>query len=191
MNLENNLKKSYNDKDSWEWHLTFIGQMMQHNYYLYYTIDQIMLNNDFFKGIVEIGTGNGALTAVLGLWAIQKDIPILTVDHKKMFNTPIFEALNIKYLQEDEFGDVLRTAVKLFIKAVKGPVFFICDGGNKIDEFNYWAPLLPSGSIIAAHDWTTEIDMKSIKDTVDKYCTPYNSEGWNKMNIQFATFTIK
>ena len=37
------------------WHTTFIGQLMQHNYWLYNIVDQVMLNNPQIKSIVEIG----------------------------------------------------------------------------------------------------------------------------------------
>ena len=83
--------KSINSSNSWQWGLTFIGQEMQHNYYLYYTIDNIMIDNPNISGIVEIGTGFGALTTFLGLWGINRNIPVLSVDHKTKHNRYIFD----------------------------------------------------------------------------------------------------
>lgn len=45
--------------------LTFVGQYIRHNYYEYYMLDDIIENNPQIKSIIEIGTGNGALTMVL------------------------------------------------------------------------------------------------------------------------------
>lgn len=189
-NIHNVERKFLTDSESWEWRLSFIGQPMQHNYYLYYIIDKIMEDHQVSK-IVEIGTGYGALTTVLGLWGIAKDIPVLTVDIQNMHNEKIFKALDITYLQVDEFGKEFEQAVSLFTKDFTDKVLFICDGGNKIREFNLWAPHLASGSIIAIHDWTVEVRYSDIENTVKSYCIPYNEPLWNKLNVQFATFKVK
>ena len=41
--------------------------------------------------------------------------------------------------------------------------FIFADGGNKIQEFNTYAPLLKSGDCIAVHDWGVEINFESIQ----------------------------
>ena len=186
----NSQRKNTNAEDSWQWGLTFTSQKMQHSYYLYYLIDNIMLDNPSISGIVEIGTGFGALTSFLGLWGIRKDISVLTVDHQDLHNKSIFKSLNITYLQMDEFSDELIKKVTYFIDGLNGPVLFICDGGNKIKEFNFWVSKLPPNSIIAVHDWTVEIDLSNINPDNKIYYNPYNQDNWNKMNVQFATFKI-
>ena len=92
--------KHTNSEKSWTWHITFVGQYMQHNYWLYHMLDNIIENNPQIKSIVEIGTGYGALTTVLGLYGIKKNIPVFTVDIYPKFSQsvwPIFKALNVQH----------------------------------------------------------------------------------------------
>ena len=173
----------------WEWHLTFAGRYMQHSYYLYNVIDQVMIGNPNISGIVEIGTGYGALTEFLGLWGISRGIPVVTVDHAIIHDEHVLDSLGVHYLEMDEFSDEFLEYIKDFIESLDS-LLFICDGGNKPKEFNLWAPLLKSGSIIAAHDWGTEINWSDIQSTIDTYCTPYAQEGWNKNGVRFAMFRI-
>jgi len=189
-NIHNVERKFHTDSESWEWRLSFIGQPMQHNYYLYYIIDKLMEDNQFSK-VVEIGTGHGALTTVLGLWGITKDIPILTVDTQHIHNEKVFNHLGITFMQIDEFGEEFEHAVSQFTNNFTDKVLFICDGGDKVREFNLWAPKLASGSIITIHDWTVEVIHSDIKLVADQHCVPYNEFMWNKLNVQFATFKVK
>lgn len=182
--------KNVNSDRSWRWHLTFIGQYMQHNYYEYHVLDDIIVNNSQIKSIIEIGTGYGALSIVLGLHGIKKNINIYTVDINSELSKhilPIFKALNIQYDYCDCFNSFIIDKINNIIN--NQPTYIICDGGNKIKEFNFWAPRIPIGSIISAHDWQVEISMDNIKEVVDKYLQPYKPERWMEMNIQFATFT--
>jgi hypothetical protein len=181
--------KHVNSERSWEWHKTFIGQYMQHNYWLYYILDDIIGNNSQIMSIIEIGTGRGALTTVLGLYGIKKNVLVFTVDINSKFSQPmqpVFKALNIQFYTGDSFSDAIICKIDSIIN--NQPTYIICDGGNKIKEFNFWTPKIPIGSIISAHDWSVEISMNHIKDTVDKYLQPYKPEKWTEMNIQFATF---
>lgn len=47
--------------------------------------------------------------------------------------------------------------------------FIFCDGGNKIQEFNMYAPLLKDNDRIAVHDWGQEINYNDIIETATKY----------------------
>lgn len=188
---QNQERKFLNGPTEWEWHLTFAGRYMQHNYYLYALIDRIMSENPDIRGIVEIGTGGGALTTVLGLYGISKNIPVLSVDHEDSHDSRIFRQLRIRYLQMDEFSDEFANELLDFLASINGPVLFICDGGHKAKEFRLWAPVLKPGSIIAVHDWTTELDLESINSVASIHCVPYKEERWNLMNAQLATFKVE
>ncbi len=162
---------------------------MQHNYWLYYILDDIIENNSQIKSIIEIGTGYGALTTVLGLHGIKKNIPVFTVDINLKLSQPIwsiFNMLNIKHYEGDIFNDNIISKINSIVN--NQPTYIICDGGNKPKEFNFWTPKIPIGSIISAHDWGVEISMNNIKDIVDKNLQFYKPERWNEMNIQFSTF---
>ncbi len=181
--------KHINSEKSWAWHLTFAGQYMRHNYYEYYVLDDIIGNNPQIKSIIEIGTGNGALTMVLGLHGVKKDIPVFTVDTNPNLSKPVwpvFKALGVQFHNGNVFSDDIINKINSIIN--NRPTYIICDGGNKPKEFNFWAPKMPVDSIMSAHDWGVEISMKHIKDVVDKYLQPYKPERWTEMNIQFATF---
>lgn len=181
--------KTINSEKTWVWHKTFIGQCMQHNYWLYYMLDDIIVNNSQIKSIVEIGTGHGALTTVLGLHGIKKNIPVFTVDinsKKSQPVWPIFKALEVQFHNGNVFNDDIVNKINAVIK--NQPTYIICDGGNKPKEFNFWAPKIPVGSIISVHDWGIEISMKHIKDVVIRYLEPYKPKRWIEMNVQFATF---
>lgn len=184
----NDLKK-INSEKLWAWHLTFIGQYMQHNYWLYYMLDDIIGSNSQIKSIIEIGTGYGALTIVLGLYGIKNRIPVFTVDINPELSKSIqhiFDVLHIQYNYGDCFNNDIITKIDNIIGSQ--PTYIICDGGDKSKEFNFWAPKIPVDSIISAHDWQAAISMEDIKDIVDKCFIPYKSERWMEMNVEFSTF---
>ena len=73
--------------------------------------------------------------------------PYVSCHHKDTFSEEVIE--HIKDNSED---------MKTFIFA---------DGGDKIKEFNTYAPLLKSGDCIAVHDWGVEIAWEPIKDVAN------------------------
>jgi cephalosporin hydroxylase len=174
-----------NDANSWQWRLTFCGQRMGHNYYAYYMIDQIMIQNPQIKGIVEIGTAHGALTTVLGLWGIKRTIPVMSIDcNRRLHDKVIFDRLGIEFIEADEDSEMVA---KKIIGMCHNPIFIYCDGGNKPEEFRKWAPIIRPGSVIAAHDWGVEIGPKDIELYVDKYkLIPFMQDRWERMNVQMA-----
>lgn len=169
------------------WHTSFIGQNMQHNYWLYNIVDKIMLENPQIESIVEIGTGSGALTTVFGLWGIKKNIPVLTIDNVMRHNQSLLTHLNVKYLCDDEFGDNVQTHILNTVN--NKPTWLYCDGGCKSKEFNKFAPLIPSNSIISAHDLGTEFREEiDAAPLIPNIVQPYRREWWTDLNIQLAIF---
>jgi hypothetical protein len=189
MNID---KLDINDESNWQWHLSFIGQYMQHNYYLHYIIDKVIMANDKLSSIIEIGTGCGALSIVLGLWGCKRGIPIFTFDielYKCLPVIGIFNALDITFTAGDIFSDGVKNTIHSV--ALWGPSLLICDGGDKKKEFNTFVPFFKSGSIICIHDWEHECYMEDIQETVDRYCEPVMSELWDKMNVAFSIWRKK
>ena len=170
------------------WHTTFIGQLMQHNYWLYSVVDKVMVENPDIKSIVEIGTGCGALTTIFGLWGINRNIPVLSIDHQEhLHNKTILNKLGVNLLCADEFADSTREHILNTINNQK--TWLYCDGGYKMKEFSSFAEALPKGSIISAHDlgveFNAEVAMSSVPPgTVE----PYKKELWMDLNIQLALF---
>jgi len=178
-----------NSDISWQWHLSFMGQYQQHNYYLYYIIDRIMMQTPSLTKIIELGTGYGALTTVLGLWGIRKNIPVYTVDIKPDKITPIkhvLDHLKISILERDIYSEETTKYLQEIIG--NEPILMVCDGLDKSIEINTWVPLLPIGSIVCGHDYRTECIPEKIKDITDKHCIPFEEENWEKLNVQLVVY---
>ncbi len=160
------------------WYKTFLGIRQRHTYWLYKVIDDI-LNENKVKGIIEIGTIPGALSIFLGLECYKRGFkPLLTYDIKDFVEPNLFKLLNIKYIRRDCFHENSIKEIKEYIS--NNEILFVCDGGNKIKEFNYFAGLLKPNSIITAHDWNVEIKMKDIINTVNKYnLKPLHENEWD------------
>jgi len=162
------------------WHNTFLGARQQHTYWLYKVIDDILVDNPQIYEFVEIGTGQGALSIVLGLHAAQRHTSLLTFDindrHQKV--TPLFTKLDILFHKLDCFTS---KASHLMMHTMGGtPTFFFCDGDDKPKEFNTFVPMLPADSIIAAHDYGVEIKDADMVDTIKKYdLEPLHQEEWS------------
>lgn len=170
------------------WHTTFIGQYMQHNYWLYNIVDKVMIENPQIQSIVEIGTGCGALTTVFGLWGIKLGIPVASLDkNNQYYNKKILDYLNVKLLTLDENCEEAQIEILNIIN--NKPTWLYCDGGCKSVEFRKFAPLIPKDSIISAHDLGTEFSYEiDAKDMVPNIVTPYKQEYWTDLNIQLAIF---
>lgn len=169
------------------WHTTFIGQPMQHNFWLYAIVDRVMMQNPQISSIIEIGTGAGALSSVFGLWGIKRGIPVLTIDSVMRHDPKILSKLDVQYLQEDEFSDVVQERI---METISGkPTWLFCDGGSKRKEFQKFAPLIPRNSIISAHDLGVEfLYQRDAAPLVPDIVVPYRQEWWQDLNIQLALF---
>lgn len=173
-------------------HTNFIGQLQQHNYWLYKILDDVIAENKHIRSIVEIGTGNGALTLVLGLWGLRLNIPVVSVDINQDRCAPIGSVLNtlqVLRLNVDERSQECTDAILKHVDSQ--PCLMICDGGNKVWEVNHWCKLLPKNSILAAHDWSNEIKEADVLDAEAKYITPLHKGTWLEENVQMAWWRVK
>jgi hypothetical protein len=64
--------------------------------------------------------------------------------------------------------------IKDFIQS-EGTTLVLCDGGNKISEFNLISPLLKEGDIIMAHDYI---------DTIENFEQNFKNKIWNWCEIK-------
>ena len=169
------------------WHTSFIGQLMQHNYWLYKIVDDVIKEREIHS-IVEIGTGRGALTSVFGLWGLKKNIPVLSIDRDSSFyDKKLLSKLNVRLFVGDEFSEETKQEI---LKTVNDkPTWIYCDGGNKMKEFLTFAPLIPSGSIISAHDLGVEFNSDLALSSIGPgIVEPYKKELWMDLNVQLALF---
>lgn len=169
------------------WHTTFIGQFMQHNYWLYNIVDIVMTNNPQIQSIIEIGTGRGALTSVFGLWGLKKNITVVSIDQQKLYDENLLKKLNVVLLTQDEFSESTKEYILSTIN--NKPTWIYCDGGHKINEFVTYAPLIPSNSIISAHDFNIEFfDSIALNQLGPNIVEPYLTELWMDLNVQLSLF---
>lgn len=167
------------------WHTTFIGQGMQHNFWLYALVDRVMREVPGLRAIVELGTGAGALSTVFGLWGIKLGIPVSTVDQVMRHNPLLLERLGVAFHQRDIFAPEVRELI-----ANSGPLWLFCDGGNKRLELQTYAPLIPSGSIISAHDLGVEFRHETGAAALCEagVLEPFHPEWWMEGNAQIALY---
>ena len=174
------------------WYKTFLGIRQRHTYWVYKVIDEILNENRQIKGIIEIGTGAGALSIFLGLECYERELkPLMTYDIKgfvtekeDIFNYKeprLFKLLNIKFIVRDCFHEESIQEIKEYANR---PVLFMCDGGNKLKEFKYFAELIKPGSIIASHDWQSiarsKLTEENTRDTAKRFSLkPLNKEEWD------------
>ena len=174
------------------WYKTFLGIRQRHTYWIYKVIDEVLNENKQVKGIIETGTGAGALSVFLGLECYERGLkPLMTYDLKEFitenpgitaYKEPkLFKLLNIKYVARDCFKEESIQEIKAYADQ---PILFMCDGGDKLGEFKIFTGLLKKGSIIASHDWESvarsRLTEENTKETVEKYALkPLHREEWN------------
>lgn len=182
-----------NDETHWSWHNTFAGQFMQHNFRVYVLLDEVFKLNPQIKGIVEIGTGHGALTTYLALWGLKRNIRVTTVDFKPLADQELLKKLDVEFICNDV--NKAEVVEQIERRVLSHPVLFICDGPAKQDEFAYWHTRLRPGSIICAHDYTVEFNHGAALQRLPAHGTvkpiPFLQERWNEFNAQLAIYRIE
>lgn len=138
--------------------------------------------------IVEIGTSYGGLTLLLRDILDNNNLqstPIVTYDildkNTSLLKQIIQEGANIDYRIENIFNHNYDALLEEKIFEIKehfmqpGPTIVLCDGGNKINEFNLLSDFLRTGDIIMAHDYSPNREYweKNI-----------NNKIWNWLEIQ-------
>jgi len=122
--------------------------------------------------IIELGTGLGGLTALLGLYGHTHECHVVTYDN---------DAKDERYVELFAFLGVDRRVQDIFEKqgeiedmiGEEGTTLLLCDNGNKVREVNVFANALKIGDVIMAHDYHTVMtqDPRIIgEDTVCEIC---------------------
>ena len=118
--------------------------------------------NEKFDRIIEIGPAWGSLTALFGLYGITNNCEVYSFDINKPWeidtcrrvrlNQKMLDQLKINFINEDVFSDkTIKKIISLITKP--GKCLLLCDGGNKIREFNMFAPYLKLNDMIMGHDY--------------------------------------
>ncbi len=159
----------------------FMGGGMSQNYFSI-PFFEYYHDSNFFEYVVEIGTQKGALSTYFANFAsITQSFLFETYEiyPDKDLNNRSFEGCGhwltklaelspyFEMYHEDVFSEPVVSHIKENIEDMK--TFIFCDGGNKTQEFNTYAPILKSGDCIAVHDWGNEIRWEDIRGTAESH----------------------
>ena len=124
--------------------------------------------------ILEIGTALGGFTQFLQLALndLQNPAKILTYDIHRMTWYTELESAGIDVRVENVFGDNFDSVNQEVIDFIKGDgvTIVLCDGGNKVGEFNILSKYIKNGDYILAHDYI---------DNTDNFNENYKGKIWN------------
>jgi len=149
-------------------YLTFTAQQNHFAYSAFFDL----LNTVKPKRIIEIGTALGGLTMYLEhiCRGINIDTEIITYDiHKQNYYKDLRDVnidVRIENIFKPDYSDLENFEIVDLIRQ-DGTTLVLCDGGNKIREFNILSDYLKKSDIIMAHDYaynhekfTNEINLK-------------------------------
>jgi len=123
--------------------------------------------------IIELGTGLGGLTVCLGLWAYMNGCKTFSFDirHRHSNNAAILRTLKVACVT----ANIFRRWRAIAGLMGSGVVLLLCDGGDKVKEFNLFAQFLKPGDVIMAHDYSKdglgrhEIEHSDVANTCNVY----------------------
>ena len=141
------------------------GIFTQQNKNFYPAFEKLIAQENIVR-VLEIGTATGGfIRAVRDL----TDAEIITYDVLETKHKATLEENNISVNVKSVFEDYEN--VEDYISG-KGQVLVLCDGGNKIKEFDVFSKFLKSGDIIMAHDYSRDEDLYQayIKNHVWRWC---------------------
>lgn len=138
-----------------------------------------LLKEENFDIIIELGTSLGGLTYILDDIIkennLSHNIHTFDIGYKDYVEKHLNER-GCVYHVLDERDEIYKVTVVNLMKT-NGKVLLLCDGGNKIEEFNRYSEYLKSGDVIMAHDYCHDRDLfeNEIKNKI-----------WNWFEISFS-----
>jgi cephalosporin hydroxylase len=116
---------------------------------------EFFLKEEKFDIIIELGTSLAGLTYIIDDICVEnglnKVIHTFDFSHKDYVEDQLKER-NVEYHVMDETTDEFKSFVTKLIKNNE-KVLLLCDGGSKIEEFDYYSNFLKFGDFIMAHDY--------------------------------------
>ncbi|NBO70611.1 MAG: class I SAM-dependent methyltransferase [Bacteroidetes bacterium] len=141
------------------------GIFCQQNKNFYPAFEKLFAEENIVR-VLEVGTATGGfIRAVRDLTNAE----IITYDVLQTKHKATLEDNNITVNVKSVFDDF--DFVEDYISK-KGQVLVLCDGGNKIKEFEVFSRILKSGDIIMAHDYSYDENLYQayIKNHVWRWC---------------------
>ena len=177
MNFNEDITKKINleENDGLSSYMNMAAQQNHNVYKVFYNF----LNEVKPKRILEIGTALGGFTQFLNKVSnkLNLDINILSYDIHRMnwYDTMINEGIDVRV--ENVFNNDYSSVKQEIIDFIQedGLILVLCDGGNKVGEFNLLSNYIKEGDFIMAHDYA---------DNRENFDNNFNRKIWNWHEIQ-------
>jgi hypothetical protein len=206
MSLENKITRKINLEEN-DGLSSFMGMTAQQTHEVY-EVFYNFLNEVKPVRILEIGTALGGFTQFLK-WVseeINHPIDILSYDiyGRSWYDDMINDGIDVRI--EDIFTDNYQKVKQEVINFIQqdGVTVVLCDGGNKIGEFNVLSNFIKSGDFIMAHDYgenkevfETKINRKLwnwfeiSNDNIEESCVSNNLDYYNKETFENVVWTCR
>jgi cephalosporin hydroxylase len=138
---------------------------------------QEFFKNESFEYVIEIGTSYGGLSLFLNEQSNIHNFKFITYDISdvRIKKAWLDNKIPFDYKIEDCFST--NTSNFIITRLKENKCLLLCDGGNKVKEFNFFSQFITSGSYIMAHDYSSDKNYfdKNIRDKV-----------WNWLEIEDA-----
>lgn len=152
-----------------------------------FSVFQEFLSSNSFDNVIEIGTSYGGLSLFLYEQSLTHKFEFVTYDyldygggkwahriHSLQSAQPdVWEAAKDRFKNQNIFLQKSIDEVSEILKNKK--CLLLCDGGDKIEEFNIFSKYIKDGSYIMAHDYSPD------KNFFSKFI---NGKVWNWHEIQ-------
>lgn len=130
--------------------------------------------------IIEIGTYTGGFIAAISDIVSKNDLRTKIVSYDIMERGPYSDIrqlgadIRIENIFNDTYSELNDSSKDDIISMIQsqGTTLVLCDGGNKINEFNILAKHLKTGDFIMAHDYSESHDYynQHIKNKIWNWC---------------------
>jgi hypothetical protein len=130
-------------------------------------LDYVLGRYKKWRTCTELGTGEGLLTLWLGIVFDLRGGDVYSFDNRapRQFFVTQSWPKSVHFHQANLLG---RRANKHAVQAVSTSDFVVFDNGDKASEARIYAPSMKVGAGFAIHDWGSEVNMTSIRKTVEK-----------------------
>jgi len=172
---------------------TFAGYIANQAPSAFFVLEDFLNKRTDIKRICEIGTAQGGTTVLFGLHMFKNEGVTLTFDNAGTFNSKWRELsvlLGIEFSNLDVFKEEGTNKLKEFVQR-DGVSLLFCDGGNKVQEFNSFAPFLKSGDVIMAHDYRHEIKLNQLNKEVFEQFSFHYQEDFDSLKTRILCMVKK